>query len=371
MSTLIILPTPLPAAADLRNHDTVLVLGLGDLGRRIAVGMACSSRTGSIVLAGRDCEVTRSHVRMITACTSKQVQHNTVDGLDSVALRELIERVQPRVIVQCASLLSPWNLHERTDRLAGAMRKAGFALQLSAQLPVVTALMRAVRASGIPCAVVNCSYPDVTHPVLAAQGLAPDIGIGNAGMVLGLVRAALGPQAQPVRVLAHHAHVGPIVSATRTSLLTCVPRVFVGEREVSNIDFLFAGQSIAMNRELNILSAAHALAIIDAMLPDARALETSAPGPLGLAGGWPVRIVNGHISLDLPKVVSQSECNAFQQIAARADGIERIDSDGTTHFTEWLREQLPADHRNLALPLHPDAALERHRQLKRALNALP
>ncbi len=359
-----------PASAEEPHNATVLILGQGDLGRRIGIGLAGSPRAARIVLAGRESAASRAHARMLAACTAIPVHSAIVDGLDSAALRLLIERERPALIVQCASLMSPWALHERTDALACALRSAGFALQLPAQLPVVTALMRAVRASGLKCAVVNCSYPDVTHPILATQDLAPSIGIGNAGMVLGLARAALGPQVQRVRVLAHHAHVGASAAGERARVQGAPARVLAGEHELA-ADCLFQGAPLALDRELNILSAAHALSIIEAMLPGAAVLETAAPGPLGLAGGWPVRISAGRISLDLPQQVSQAEASDFQQAAARADGIERIDADGTTHFTEQLRACVPSAWRHLAQPLHPDAALVRFRQLAQALAGQP
>lgn len=349
-------------------ETTILILGLGDLGRRIALGLSRSTRVSHIVLASRHASTAGAQARLVGACSAISVRAATVDGLDSEALRVLIEREQPDLVVQCASLMSPWALHERSDGLAGAMRAGGFALQLPAQLPVITALMRAVRASGRLCPVVNCSFPDVTHPILAAQGLAPTIGIGNAGMILGLARAALGLPPQRLRVLAHHAHVAAVACAERARLRAPGPRVFVGEHEMPDPGFLFEGPPIALNRELNALSAAHALAIIDAMLPGGAPLATAAPGPLSLPGGWPIRIDDGHITLDLPQSVDQAECIAFQHTCARADGIEHIASDGTVHFTDQLKECLPAAWRHLALPLEPDAALERHLQFLQALD---
>lgn len=306
---------------------------------------------------------------MVGACGAVPVRAATVDGLDSEALRVLIEREQPDLIVQCASLMSPWALHKRSDDLAGALRASGFALQLPAQLPVITALMRAVRESGRPCPVVNCSFPDVTHPILAAQGLAPTIGVGNAGMVLGLARAALGPGPRRLRVLAHHAHVAAVTGADRARLRAPAPRVFVGEQEMADTSFLFEGAPIPPNRELNALSATHALAIIDAMLPGGAPLETAAPGPLGLPGGWPVRIEGGRITLDLPHALDQAACIAFQHACARADGIDHIAADGTVHFTDQLKGCLPAAWRHLALPLHPESAIARHLQFEQALDA--
>lgn len=135
-----------------------------------------------------------------------------------------------------------------------------------------------------------------------------------------------------------------------------------------DVAFLFDGPPIALDRELNALSAAHALAIIEAMLPGGAPLATAAPGPLSLPGGWPVRIDNGVIALDLPHALSQAEGIAFQRRCARADGIDHIAGDGTVHFTDEAKQCLPVAWRHFASPLHPDAALERHLQFQQALD---
>ena len=98
-------------------------------------------------------------------------------------------------------------LARRATDAARVVLAAGFAVQLPAQLPVVLAVMQAVRAAGFRNPVVNCSFPDVTHPILARLELAPTIGIGNVGMIALAVRTVLRQLGQPhhrVRVLAHH-----------------------------------------------------------------------------------------------------------------------------------------------------------------------
>ena len=44
--------------------------------------------------------------------------------------------------------------------------------------------MRAARDAGYAGPIANLSYPDGTGPVLRALGLAPTVGLGNAGMML-------------------------------------------------------------------------------------------------------------------------------------------------------------------------------------------
>jgi hypothetical protein len=348
----------------------ILVLGMGDLGRRIALGLARSVGISEIILAGRHIHSGEAFSRMVAGCASVPVRFVTVDGLNVANLRALIENENPAVIVQCASLMSPWALFQRDDNVAQALLACGFAVQLCAQLPIITNLMQAVRDSGLNCTVVNCSYPDVTHPILNAIGLAPTIGVGNSGMILGLARAALGAHAATDRlqVFAHHAHVGAVACADRSRLKTTTPpRIFLNGAELSDLSWLFNGPAIPPDRELNALSAAHALQIIEALLPEAKPLRTSAPGPLGLPGGWPVYISDQRVELDLPAGLNHASLTAYQHLAAKSDGIERIDSCGTVHFTDDLKATLPTALKKLGDPLHPSEAPGRYILLKRAL----
>jgi KAP family P-loop domain len=58
-------------------------------------------------------------------------------------------------------------------------------------LPLLMNVMAGVRAAGFAGLVVNCSYPDVTHPVLACP--VPTLDVGNAGMIEARVRAGISP----------------------------------------------------------------------------------------------------------------------------------------------------------------------------------
>ena len=63
-------------------------------------------------------------------------------------------------------------------------------------LVLVRRLMQATRAADFKGAVVNASYPDVTHAALAAEGLSPLVGIGNvANAVPGLRPGSSAPAA--------------------------------------------------------------------------------------------------------------------------------------------------------------------------------
>ncbi|MGW1376193.1 hypothetical protein ACWD6P_18250 [Streptomyces sp. NPDC002446] len=93
--------------------------------------------------------------------------------------------------------------------------------------------------------------------------------------------------------------------------------------------------------------------MLDAVLPGAAPLRWSTPAPGGLPGGYPVRITDRSVSLDLPSGLTQDEAVAYNERMGRADGVERIDTDGTVHFTEATHEALAPLAPDLTAPLPP------------------
>ncbi|HEU4407505.1 MAG TPA: hypothetical protein VFS43_19725 [Polyangiaceae bacterium] len=349
----------------------VVVVGGGDLGVRVACALAAEPWVSRVVLVARREREGAARAFFAAACGPAPVAPAALDALETERLHELLDRERAGLIMQCASLLSPWALHGRHDPATRALRAAGFAAQLPAQLPIARSVARAASQCRSPAPVVNCSYPDVVNPVLAAGGLAPLAGVGNAGMIAGVARAALNARggAGLVRVLAHHGHVTASMTADPSLCRGLEPRVYLGEGGAREDGLAFAGPPLASSRELNALTAAHALAVLRALAGGGPELRTSVPGPLGLPGGYPVRIAGGRLALDLPPGLPLAEATALQRRYATLDGVEAIAGDGTVTFTEAARERLASLDPGLASPLHPDEALERHRRLERFVAA--
>ena len=169
----------------------VLVIGPGDMGARIMAGIACTPDVHELVLAGVPAAAGEDAVGMVRSTTDVAARFIVADCTDQSAVEALLANGNPDVIVQCASLMSPWALVDRTDDIARAFASAGLAVTLPMQLPVVHAVMCAVRATGFAGPVANLSYPDVTNGILDRLGLAPTIGLGNVTMQLLRVRGAL------------------------------------------------------------------------------------------------------------------------------------------------------------------------------------
>ncbi|MEU6249620.1 KR domain-containing protein [Glycomyces sp. NPDC047010] len=335
--------------------STALVIGLGDMGERIAAGLAASGLVRRLVIASRSERNVHQAAAVIASAADCLVEAAPLDAtrLDDVAA--LLDRVRPDVVVQCASLRSPWGLAERADPAANAVVAAGLALRLPYQVPVVLNVMRAAKQVGLTAPVANLSIPDVTGPVLERVGFAPALGLGNAGMMQRRASAALRAEAGGgvpplVRVVAHHSQLtGVMTSEDPGPDDRC--RVYLGEDGRREDALAYRAPAIDAGLRWNFLTAAVALPVIEALLPDSKVLRWSVPSPGGLPGGYPVKISSGAVELDLPPGTSLEDAVAFNERMARADGVERIDPDGTVHFTDAAREAVADLAPDLAEPL--------------------
>ena len=69
-------------------------------------------------------------------------------------------------------------------------------------------------------------------------------------------------------------------------------------------------------------------------------LYTHSPGPNGISGGYPVRLNSDVVEVVRPHELTQNEAEKINNRGMKADGIERVDNQGTVYFTTNTRELL-------------------------------
>ena len=164
--------------------------------------------------------------------------------------------------------------------------------------------MRAARAAGYNGPIANLSFPDVTGPILRRLGLAPTVGLGNAGMVLLRVRAALrsgAPDAELplVRVLGQHSQVYGVMQAREPVSPDERCRVYVGRRGDEMTASPIARRRWCPGVGYNPVTAAATLPVLEAPAARSGAAALVDSGARWAPGGYPVRIANGSVTLDL------------------------------------------------------------------------
>lgn len=340
----------------------LLIFGGGDLTQRTVPLVAQLSCFREIVICTRERARGEPLARLFDGGLSTRVRHAEADYASTGALTVLLRAERPDLIFHAASMISPWPLPGRNTLAVRALASAGFGLMLPVQLVFIRSVMRAVRELGLMCPVVNASYPDATHAVLAAEGLAPTVGVGNAGMLFNLVSNALSRAGAGghSRLFAHHAQITPFVRDGAYAP-GVEPWLHRPEGPVS-LNSIVSGP-LPTGQVLNTLTAQHAVQIIAALAADTAVLTTSVPGPLGEQGGWPVQISTTGVALDLPPDVSLERGRDYQVLAARGDGIAVIYPDGTVDYTDAARRAMAAVAPRLAEPLRLDRIDDRSREL--------
>ncbi len=327
------------------DDDCVLVVGLGDLGQRIATALA-HRPGGRLVTAARNPEVARTtagQAALIAAVCHgpRSVEAACIDLNQIDATASELARLTPSVIVLAASRLTWWRVPQRAASIP-------YGAWLPLHVTLVHKLMRARAAAGIAAPVIALPYPDGVGAVLAGAGLAPEMGAGNvlelaAKMTaVAAKRSGITHDRVHVRLIAHHAVQRIAFPAFQTlggagpvSPPPFLAQVCLDGKPVPDAiarEYLTAPYPLPSGRATHTLTTAATIATIDA-LRSHTPQKLHVPAPAGRPGGYPVTISRAGIKLDLPADVSETDAIAVNAVAARWDGIEQIASNGTLTYT--------------------------------------
>lgn len=357
----------------------VLIVGLGDLGRRYATALASQGLVDELVLAGGGKGQGPAIATLLESSYGVLVRYVVLDAIRQDQVETLLRREKPDLVLQCGSLFSPWEILSSDEPHIRAIRSAGVGIQLAAQLPILISVMSAVRTVDLRAPVINLSWPDGTHPIVARLGLAPRLGLGNATMIWARVRSALMrhmfesgarlAELPLVRILGN--------ASTLWAVLSCVPparaekgcRVYLGEDGRRSDEWAYKGKPLESGVHLNELTCASSMPVIAALLPGGPPARTSCPGVEGLPGGYPIHIKDGRIEFDLPPQLALQDAIDFNTSLSQDDGIACIEPDGTVIYTERSRCIMATIDPVLAEPLVPACAIERFPRLLAAIAA--
>ncbi|MHA1713278.1 MAG: NAD-dependent epimerase/dehydratase family protein [Candidatus Ranarchaeia archaeon] len=268
-----------------------------------------------------------------------------INLLDIDQTADVLKKLQPTSIFNCGTLISSYwygpliKYAIKEHQLETRGRMAGHTI--AKDLTLIYYLMKAVQQSEIETRVVNIAFPDHTNPVLGRVGLAPACGGGTIDLtVTGLRKAVADRFKVPLRnvnvtMVAHHGiRAAPITDDMHWT------RIRIGEEDVTS-----QIPDLSKFIESTIPYTATKVGINAAMTASSGFQNTMhvfnddgflghAPGPAGEIGGYPCRFHWDKVEVVLPPGLTKEQALKINLEGMKADGIDRMDQDGTVHFSE-------------------------------------
>jgi hypothetical protein len=326
--------------------NRVVVVGSGSLARAICQSLAVvADRPVTVTVVGRNADRIAelayvAGARAALSGTPALFRFAAVSFDDEAELAELLADVAPDAVLHCASVQSPWESVRTPSGWTRLLSEAGFGFTAPLHALLASRVARAVRRSGVPARILNACFPDAVNPILAALDLPIDVGLGNVALLSASLQAAwgLGPRDR-LRLLAHHVHLNAPTGPDEEAL------AWAGDVPLTTVTGGLARQRSCRRAELNAVTG-HTAALLLRDWRQGAVVYTNLPGPNGLPGGYPVRITDDGIALDLPPGWDLTRAIDWNIRAGIRDGI-RVEEDWV-HFTGRAGAAMRAYVPNLA-----------------------
>lgn len=336
---------------------TLLVIGTGVLGGNVVDLLSWRGFDGRIVVAGRNDRtlLERTNLSLIAAYNQGRYPHLTtrhIDLHDVDRTAEAIAEIRPDIIFNATSVQTYWRISTLPKALFRALDRPGVGPWLPMHLSPAHRLMTAVARSGVAPVVVNAAYPDAVNPALRTRDLAPTVGIGNVMNVVPAVRTAAAMllaapvESLQIRLIAHHYISNRLPGSGDTGGAPLHLRIYRDGRDATDrvdLDALFRLLPTEVRRTRGsagmYVTASSAFAVLTALTSPAP-VALHAPGPTGLAGGYPVTVSERGVDLDLPDSCPIDAAVAINEQGQTFDGVQRIEPDGRVVLTELATETL-------------------------------
>lgn len=328
---------------DVMAERGIVILGSGSLARSICYSLAAVCAEECVVTvvsttpssSAEVCYV--ADVRAALSGTPVRFRALSVDRYAAESISSILRQVRPRIVLNCASHQSPWEKTRAPSAWTALMNRAGFGLTLPLQAAVAIEAASAIAALDLPPLFLNACFPDAVNPLLKTLELPIFCGVGNVALLAASLRESLRPACGGrLQVLGHHWHLHtPDAADEALAWLDGTP--------VHEVGPLLRRQRAAARSELNAVTG-HVTALLLADLVTGREVRTSLPGPLGLPGGYPVRIYGRSLALDLPASMPPAQAVALNSAWAERDGVS-VEENGEVRFSAWaslaIRSELP------------------------------
>src|SRR5207237_1342082 len=155
------------------------------------------------------------------------------------AAAEAIAAVAPKVVVQAASFQTGNVISNQGNAWTRLVAEGGLSTTAVLQAPLSIQVARAVKTARQQACFINCCFPDVVNPLIAALDLPISCGVGNIAILANAFAGVLRPGPGSLKVLAHYQNLGAWRQPAETRGGPAA-RVWIDGEEVTDVYARFA-----------------------------------------------------------------------------------------------------------------------------------
>lgn len=359
------------------NPVDIMIVGTGAFAARILFDLVATADVATrVAVAGRNEQrlawlgtAARARVHMyrrpvtIETCVAQPSEHDEICSL--------LSRMKPAVVLQAASLQAGSVIAAQRNAWSKLVAAGGLSASAVIQSMLSARVARACAETVPGARFINACFPDVVNTIIAALGLKVTCGIGNIQILAHCFGGTLAPSdTRDLKLLSHYQNLGAwrLQPSERSGANA---RVWLDDKEIGDVFERFHAVQLTPEPVIDISGAAAAPLML--ALAHRRAWRGHVPGPEGLPGGYPVRVDDGRLQLDLPSGLTRAAAVHWNSAHEAAGGLV-VNGDGSVRYAGRLHEELYAVSPSIAAGFHVrdlDANFAAMQNLRERLLAIP